>query len=161
MSYHTLLNKKLCYLFFSFNIPCTLCQLSVKISVKHQNLWWKCFMGASTFQGIVKVRMRHGHTHIFIGEQQWVVCVGGESRAEHHAITLGKVGVLIGVHGCTAPTQHFSSSDTDPLCSALCKTRHSPCHAETPSSSEPKPWHIPCSRLASWKDFVKTDVWSK
>lgn len=43
--------------------------------------------------------------------------VGAGGKAEHHAISLRKVGVLIGVYGSTVtyqkhlcPSQHFSSS---------------------------------------------------
>lgn len=55
-----------------------------------------------------------------------LVGAGAGGRAQHHAISLRKVGVSIGVHGSNVtyqkhlcPSQHFPGSKNDPECTAL------------------------------------------
>lgn len=55
-----------------------------------------------------------------------LVGAGAGGKAEHHAISLRKVGVLIGVYGSTVTyqkhlcsSQHFPGSKNDPKCIAL------------------------------------------
>lgn len=82
-----------------------------------------------------------------------LVGAGAGGKAEHHAISLRKVGILIGVYGSTVTyqkhlcsSQHFSSSKNDPKCTALYSSpspdSRSACHAEAPASFRLKPRHI-------------------
>lgn len=104
-----------------------------------------------------------------------LVAAGAGGRAQHHAISLRKVGVLIGVRGSTVTYQkhlcssrHFSGSKNDPECTALYSEHRPPAAAAsgTSASQTPKPrrialcYSIPgLSRRFFWQ-FFSSSRWT-